>query len=63
MSKYPPLRLCGPCSQRQCEQRGPECDDTNVCQCPCALSETPEELADFARDLRSVPAPWKESTR
>jgi len=54
---YPPLKLCAPCSQRRCEDRGPDCDSTDVCQCPCALAGSPEEVAVFARQLRSVPFP------
>jgi hypothetical protein len=55
---YDPMRLCAPCSRRQCELRGPECDDNAICQCPCALADNPDEVADFARRLRSVPMPF-----
>jgi hypothetical protein len=42
------MNLCGPCSERICEDRVPlDCDDTTVCQCPCALAETPDEVAAF----------------
>lgn len=53
----PPMRLCTACSQRNCENRGPECDNTEICQCPCALAGNTEEVAAFARNLRSVPFP------
>lgn len=52
------MKLCLPCADRRCEDRGPACDAG--CQCPCALEGTPEELAEFARRLRSVPMPFPE---
>lgn len=54
---YPQLRLCSPCSQRRCEDRGPDCDDTDICQCPCALADSADEVASFAQNLRGVPWP------
>ncbi len=52
------IRLCRPCLERRCEDRAEACD--RGCMCPCALQETPEELAEFARILRSVPMPFAE---
>jgi hypothetical protein len=56
-ASYPPMKLCAACVQRRCEDRGPDCDNTDICQCPCALAGSPEELAALARDLRSTPFP------
>jgi hypothetical protein len=55
------MKLCAACATRRCEQRAGDCDDDNVCQCPCALASDPHELAGYARGLRSVPLPFDES--